>query len=436
MSGREDTRLGLRWARGRPVETALLVVGIALGIGATAAGIALAGHAAAQARAALSSPRYREIVVTAQESASDMDVPALPRPTGDTIILTSADLAARGEAPDVEQAYVANRMMMRLGESPGAGGPDGGGPPPGEETTSLSEAELAAAAAGPQPALEEITGYRVSPEFFTAWGMTAVQGSLFTSGDMQTAAPRLVLGSRLAADLFEDGRPVGRQVLARGSLYTITGTLAATGTEYDGMAFAPALMAELTGRDAMARMFMRFDTSLHFTVSDPARLAQARAQVLSWFEAKYGEGSVSIQVPREAAEAAGDRSTRLVTVILFLALSALVIAAANVMNILASRAMRKRRSVGILKALGATAGNVFRLFAVEAALIGAAGAAAGTAFSILVASLMQKSMGLGGAVTALLAAGVLGAGAVVTALTILPALQAARLPAAEAIRCE
>jgi putative ABC transport system permease protein len=106
------------------------------------------------------------------------------------------------------------------------------------------------------------------------------------------------------------------------------------------------------------------------------------------------------------------------------------------MNILFARAMRKRRSVGILKALGASSGDVFRLFFLEALIIGAAGAALGTGFSILLSVLMQKTMGFAGASLGLLAAGVIGAVGLVTGLDILPAMQAARAPAAEAIRYE
>jgi putative ABC transport system permease protein len=266
--------------------------------------------------------------------------------------------------------------------------------------------------------------------------MNAASGSLFTADDMKNRSAVLVLGSKLATTLFEDGIALNRQVLSRNRLYTITGVLEPTSTDYDNQAFTPALMVELQGGTAQARMFMRFDTTLHFTVTDSARLEQARAQLASWFAQKYGESSVVITVPRAAAEAARDRSARLVTIILFLALSALVIAAANVTNILSSRAMRKRRSVGVLKALGATAGSVFRLFILEALIIGAAGAALGTGFSILLSWLMQETMGFGGVLAGLLAAGVVGAAALVTALDILPAMQAARVPAAEAIRYE
>ena len=448
MKTGEDIRMGLRWIKGRPVETLLLIFGISLGIGATSAGIALAGRTAAEARELLSSTQYREIVVAARESADDMEVPAMARTETEMIILTTADLAAAKEAQDVQYAYVANRMDLRLGSfgMPEGGAPpegmpaDGGGaggppadfaPPEGEAAT--EEVELPE---GPQPTVEQIMGFEVSPEFFSAQEMTAAQGSLFTTDDMTDSKPLLVLGSTLAQTLYEDGQPLGRQVLSRRQLYTIVGALEPTGTAYDAMAFTTATMVELSGGEARARMFMRFDSTLHFTVADASRLEQARAQLESWFEGTYGAGSVVISIPRYAAESARDRNGRLVTVILLLAVSALLIAAANVMNILGSRAMRKRRSVGILKALGATRQGVFTLFFLEALTIGAFGAVLGAGFSALISILMKETMGLGGISPAFLAAGITGASILVTALDIIPAMQAAGVPAAEAIRYE
>ena len=115
MSSGEDTRIGLRWIVSRPVESLLLVFGISLGIGATAAGIALAGRTGADAREILASTQYREIVVSIRESAEDMDLPATAQVSTENIILTTADLAAAEDAEDVQYAYVANRTGFRLG---------------------------------------------------------------------------------------------------------------------------------------------------------------------------------------------------------------------------------------------------------------------------------------------------------------------------------
>lgn len=484
MNHGEDIRMGVRWIIGRPVETLLLVFGISLGIGATAAGIALAGRTGAEARRILASTEYREIVVRARQSASEMDLPAVLQTDAAAIILTSADLAAREDAQDVQYAYVANPTGFRFGATE----PMGGAPPPegqvaegataapggtqaaaggqaapvagagrlggaaqlfaqpgiqlteaqrAERQRMLSQwqAEQVKAPEGPQPVIEEARGWEVSPEFFDAWDMAAAQGSLFTVEDIRKSEPVMVLGSTIATTLFEDGQSLGRQLLARNQLYRVIGILAPTGTEHDTSIFTTASMPELAGMEVVAR-FRGFNTNLHFTVTDYTKLERAKAQLESWFEQKYGEGSAVITIPRYQAEATKDRNTRLVTVILFLALAALVIAAANVTNILFARALRKRRSVGILKALGATSRGVFQLFFLEAAIIGVAGAAVGTGLSVLMSKLMQDTMGFGSIYVSLLAAGIIGSAALVTALDIFPAMQAARVPAAEAIRYE
>lgn len=485
----EDIRMGIRWIIGRPVETLLLVFGISLGIGATAAGVALAGRTSAEARRILASTEYREIVVTARQSASEMDRPAIVQTSTAFVFLTTGDMAAREDAQDVQYAYVANPTGFRFGAVDFPGGPGGGipgeggaaAPPPGEgqpggammffregagpgdlpaagqpaagqpaagqQATGQQAAgqqqrlqqqrqrQVVRPPEGPLPVIAEARGYEVSPEFFTAWNMRAEQGSLFTLADIQKREPVIVLGSKIAATLFEDGQPMGRQVLSRNQLYRIIGVLEPTGTEHDQMIFTPVEMPELTGMDALAR-FRGFNTNLHFTVADFTKLERAKAQLESYFDQKFGAGSAVITIPRYQAEATRDRNARLVTVILFLALAALVIAAANVTNILFARALRKRRAVGILKALGATSRGVFQLFFLEAALIGTAGAAVGAVLSVLMSKLMQDTMGFGSIYVSLLAAGIVGAAALVTALDIFPAMQAARVPAAEAIRYE
>ncbi len=47
---------------------------------------------------------------------------------------------------------------------------------------------------GPEPVLEELSGYMVSPEFFEAWNLYPAQGGLFTPSDMEKGDPLLVLG--------------------------------------------------------------------------------------------------------------------------------------------------------------------------------------------------------------------------------------------------
>ena len=475
----EDLRMSLRSIGRRLVESLLLIIGISLGIGATAAGIAMVARSRQTAEELLSSTEYREIVITIREEAEDMDLPAVRQDSTEEIILTSADLAAADEAPDVQYAYLMNdthfdldtdRMMGFMKENQAEPVRSTSDPsaqtdeqPAAESelqnTLQTSNAETTGSAGqsgnsgaqpplppwllnpddipeleGPEPVLEDMNGYEVSPEFFEAWNLYAAQGSLFTPSDMEKGSSLLVLGADLAKELFEDGESLGRDVINRFELYTIVGILEPTGTGFDNSAFAPAFMPDLQGAIGPGRR--NWNTTLHFTVTDAERLDEASSQLTSWFDRTYGPGLVTIQIPREEAEMARDRTARLTAIILFLALSGLLIASVNVSNILMSRALRKRRTVGILKALGASVKAVFRLFFVEALFVSVGGALVGTGLAIILSHLMEVTMGVGAIPGLMLGAGVFLAWVITKALTIIPSVQASRIPAAEAIRYE
>ena len=458
---REELLLSVRAVLGRPAESLLLALGMALAVGAAAAGLALAGRTAELSRERLASPRYREVVVATRQRAADMELPARVR-TGTDVVLTVADLEARRAAPAVRYAYLANPTGFPLGElpipeqvaelaatdSPGpaavnvivipadsaadagqtpvpATGPDGG-------DTELGQ-PLLKAPEGPRPQRELLTGFEVSPEFFAAWNLTPAAGSLFTGADMARGEPILVLGAELGATLFADGQALDRQVLSLNRLYTVTGILAPSGIEMDRHAFAPAPVAAARFKAPDIRLPAR-NTSLRFAVADPSRLDEARTQLTSHFAAAYGEGAVVIDTPRAAAEAAADRYRRLVALVLFLELAALVIAAVNMTNIFFSRARRRRRDVGILKALGASVPKVFATFFVEALVVGAAGAAMGLGLALLLSRLIEQTIGFGVSDGGLILLGGAAAWLIVAACTVLPAAAAARLPASAAIR--
>ena len=495
--------MSVRALLGRPAESLLLALGVALAVGATAAGITLAGTTRAQSEALLASPRYREIVVATRAETSTMALPARMRGSADLVLGVDDLERARSVTPAVQYAYLSNPTGFLLGEIPlptdmakSAAGPAGAsaasaGPagttgavqvfvmPATSSTSGPAEAAKPGAAGGgagtaitadtvtkgavvsgddakqllsakdltgfspsrvsapdgPQPQLEYLHGMEVTPEFFVARGLAAASGSLFAEADMARGEPVLVLGSLLGGTLFEDGAALDRQVLSMNRLYRIVGVLAPTGTEVDEQAFTPALQAADRIKE-FAIKTADTNTSLRFTVADPAHLDEARAQLADHFAAAYGEGAVSIGIPRAEAQSTADRYRRLVTVILFLALSALTIAAVNMTNIFYGRAVRRQRSAGILKAVGASMPQVFAVFFLEALIVGAVGGAAGLGLAALLSRLMEQTIGFGALHAGLVVAGVAAAWTLVAACNVLPAAAAARMPAADAIRYE
>lgn len=457
MNTRENIRLSLRWIGKRPLESFLLIIGIALGIGATSAGFSLYIHTRGETNVLIESPRYREVVVATREAAEEMDRSAVPVNSGEIAILTASDLEARNEIEGVEYAYIANDIRLRLGAwGSGPGGGPGEGPPPedgppaespeGTERSAdqgagrgdLGRTETVPETDSPEPVLEEIYGYQVTPEFFTAHDLIPAAGTLIGGEEIEKGLPVMVLGADLARKLFQDGESLGREVYARRQLYSIIGILESTGTEYDGMFFSPAIVpSQVLGDSRMARMFFsRNPTSLHFVIQDPDKLDETKARLSTIFEDKYGEFTTIITLPREEAESLINRNERISLIILFLAISGLLIADVNVSNILLGRMVRSRKKIGILKALGAAKAHIFNLFSVEGFFLSAGGAALGVGVSFLIFRIIRQSLGLTSVYPLQLLLGVLLAWIITMGLTIFPALQAAKIPAADAMRHE
>jgi putative ABC transport system permease protein len=328
--------------------------------------------------------------------------------------LTEEDLQqARSASPAVGFAYIANLEHWVLGEH-----------------------------APPRPQRGSLSGLEVSLEFFPARDLAPVAGSLFTAVEAERAEPVMVLGAELGATLFEDGVALDRTLLVVNQLgaarrYRIIGVLVRSDTDLDHQAFTPVGAKDnvVPERDTIL-IFPRDERSLRFTATDHQSAETAREQLIRYFDAVYGEGLLHVSDPRAEARVIADRFRRLVRVVLFLALSLLLVATLYLTNIYSGRALRRRRSAGILKAMGATATDVFAVFLAEAAVIGAVGGAAGMALAAALAGVIESAVGVDGWRIDLVVVGLAISWTIVSACCLLPAFAAARAPAAEAIRYE
>ena len=456
----EPVKIITRRSLNRALETGLLVIAVALGIGAASAGMALLGNTLKSSAEMLESPEYREIVVRTAGDGQDMDEPVSLKPVEENAVLTSADLEAGDLVPDVASSYVKNhtrmefineeyvaeeqqKQAMRPQRSP-AGSEGGGGeqaPPQPEDNefrnASLEDLENYALDSDILISeLDDVIGYEVSTGFFDAWDIRAASGSLFSESDLDGTSSLAVLGHDFAELLAEetgDGTEglVGKKLLTRDGLITVIGILEETGDLNDDLFFTP--YTSDGGLNSFRRMFM--NTELRFTVEDPDDLDGAAALLQDWFDSRFGEDQITLSNPRSQALQLVSRNTGVSLLILFLSLAGLFIAAVNVSNILMSRAMRMKKHVGILMALGSSRKGILKLFAWEAAGITLFGSILGALLSLPLSWTMQSSLdiiGSGSWVFTLL--GVLISAALTLLFGLLPARQYSKIDPAVAMR--
>jgi putative ABC transport system permease protein len=282
---------------------------------------------------------------------------------------------------------------------------------------------------------EDLSGFRVTPQFFNAWSLTAAFGSLLTESDASGDANAVVLGSKaaekIAAGKLKVSELVGKKLLSREGNLLVVGVLAPYGqSSIDDAFFAPY---RTFTRGGMPRMWS-FNTMLRFAVSDPAKLDETAGILSSWFESRFGESQISISNPRSEAQKLTTRNTGISILILFLSLSGLFIALVNVTHILMSRGLRMRKSVGIMMALGASRWSVLKLFASEATVVAVAGSILGGAFALPLSQTMQKTLGLSGGTWVFVLVGVVISWVLTMACSIVPAWQNSRIVPADAMR--
>lgn len=465
---------------GRMLESGLLILAVALGVGAAASGLSLLMHTTEYSRKMLESPEYRELIVSTQDNAADMETPVVETVQGDNIILTYDDLDAAELMPQVSYAYLSSKTRMRFmneqflaqmqQNAPGGTGnatvsasengdkvtisrgsgtaADGMAPPEGEEGPQPPEGmgfgqdmeqvlqEASSDSSIIIPEVEELFGYEVTPRFFTAWNMETQYGSLFTESDMNSTSEYVVLGRKAAEMINVDNLPlselVGKKILSFRTYYIITGILEDTGSAYDEAFFSLDKQAGASGN--MERFRPGGNRQLRFTVTDPEDLDQAAELLTTWFESKYGDGRIVISNPREEARRLIDRNRGISFLILFLSMAGLFIASVNISNILMSRNLRMKKHVGILKALGASNNHILKLFSAEAAVITLAGAALGTIIAFPLSGAMESAMGLEQGSWLFIMAGVLLSSILTFAFSVIPSFQNSGFESAEAMR--
>ncbi len=431
---------------GRILESGLLIIAVALGVGAAASGLSLFFHTNEYSNNLLISPEYREVVVTTKTNIDDMEEPVIEKSSEEGIKLSTYDLKAGELIPTISWSYVTNKRrigfmteeVLNEKNAPGRPGPGDEGEEDYSDFYDMVE-DFKNAKDNPDyilPEIDRLTGLEVSSQFFDAWNLDALYGSLFTDQDYESKNQYLILGmgvaELLAGDDLEVSELINRKIISWESAYTVIGILQSTGTDYDDLYFAP--IREISSNNKFRQGPGGNDQQLRFAVMNPEDLDSTAVMLQEWFDTTYKDGQVVVSNPRVEAERIVSRNKGISFLIMFLSLAGLFIASVNVSNILMSRSIRMKKHVGILKALGASKKSIIKLFVIEALAITGIGSILGTGLAIPLSVAMQKSLGLGEVSWLYIGIGVILSSILTLVFSVIPARQNSGIEAADAMR--
>ncbi len=253
---------------------------------------------------------------------------------------------------------------------------------------------------------EDVYGAYVSGNYFSTLGVSAVLGRVLQSSDDQPGAPPVcVISHRLWRQRYGESTGVlGRAIRANGHEFSIVGVAPKSffGVETDGILeiFMP-LEAQRTYGDypmLYGHQTPSLDNPLAWKLSFVARLkpgmsvsqANAGLQVLvpEIFKAlpanphgsggqPVGHGSLDGYSMTNGMSTTWLLSVDIMMLLMAMAAVALIIACANLGNLLLARAAKRRSEIATRLALGATRGRLVRQLLTESAVLSVAGAATG-----------------------------------------------------------
>ncbi len=219
-----------------------------------------------------------------------------------------------------------------------------------------------------------VTLYGVSSDFAEALRMRVASGEFLPPDDPRSARALVVLGSKVARELFGSANPLGSRIRAGSERYRVIGVMQSKGQvlgfDLDDTVFIPVGRAlEMFNRESLQEV--------HVVYEPTAPLAEVEAGIKRILIARHGAEDFTITPQQKMLEVFGTVLDAITFAVAAIGGISLVVGGVGILTILTIAVAERTSEIGLLRAVGATRRGIMLLFLGEAALLAVLGGTAG-----------------------------------------------------------